>query len=113
MLARSGERPAVLFEILAGRLQFREAMAMVDKARADKSPELPALELLQARALYGLGEKDKALAIFKRYADEIKEGKEQTWFADLVDAEDRAGLRDQALAHCARVLALSRDESWP
>jgi hypothetical protein len=52
------------FTILCSQLRFREALELVDKARAEGDEDLPELEILAARTLYGLGEKDKALSIF-------------------------------------------------
>jgi predicted Zn-dependent protease len=111
LLARGGEQK-VLFEILVARLQFGPALELVDKARTANSPELPVLEILKARTLHSLGEKDKALPIFTRYAGQIKEGVEVSWYEDLIDAEYRAGLTDQAFEHAARVLAVSKDPGW-
>jgi predicted Zn-dependent protease len=114
LLAKGSEDKAqqVLFEILVAQLKFGPALELVDKARTANSPDLPALEILQARTLHSLGEKEKALAIFTRYAGQIKEGTEVAWYEDLVDAEYRAGLTDQAFEHAARVLSVSKDPGW-
>jgi tetratricopeptide (TPR) repeat protein len=72
-----------------------------------------------ARTLHGLGENDQARAIFTRYADQLRPAKDGntpndfSWFEDLVDAEYRAGLKNQAYEHAARILAVSGDQGWP
>src|SRR5262249_47819961 len=60
--------------------------------------------------LHFLGEKDKAQAIFARQAARIENGVDTEKFEDLLDAEVRVGLKDQALEHCARLLALVKPE---
>jgi len=112
ILGRGGHL-ATLFELLAAQFKFREAFDLVDKARKDGSKELPALEILQARTLYGLGEKDKALPLFARQAAQIKEGNDLSWSETLVDSEFRVGLKEQALEHCAKILEISPDQGWP
>lgn len=114
ILTRSKNHQTTLFEILAAQLRYKEALAVVDKARNDGNKDLPALEVMQARTLYGLGEKEKATAIFNRLAAEIKPGGDiLSWFVELVDAELRSGLADQAFDHAAQVLAISRDQGDP
>ena len=86
--------------MLCTQLKYAEALAMVEPARAAASKDLPLLEDLQARTLYILGDREKAQAIFARRAAEIKEGVDVGSFDSLLDAEYRAGLKDQAFAHC-------------
>jgi hypothetical protein len=64
LLAEEGR--GVAFEARLARLEVGEAFALVARARKAEAPDLAALELRQARTLYELGEKDKALAVFKR-----------------------------------------------
>jgi tetratricopeptide (TPR) repeat protein len=120
-LLAHGGRPAVRFEILCTQHKYADALALVEQARSVvakeelRTPEDPEarkraqenlriLEELEARTLYILGERDKAQAIFARRAAEIKEGAEAAAFEGLLDAEYRAGLKVQALEHCARLL---------
>jgi tetratricopeptide (TPR) repeat protein len=110
--ARAG-RWAVRFEVLAAQQKYREALALTEAAKAAGSRDLPALELLAARTFHLLGEKEKAQAIFTRQADQIREGFDADLAGALVEAEYRAGLKDQAFAHCARVLALYRPDGPP
>jgi tetratricopeptide (TPR) repeat protein len=112
LLAKS-DRPDLRFEVLVARLEYDAAMAMVEEARKTESKYFSKLERLQARTLYFLGEKDKAKAIFARHAAEIKEGIDPERFEDLPDAEYRVGLTDQALEHCARLLALVKANEEP
>ncbi len=100
-LARS-ERPAMRFEILCTQHKYADALAVAEKARdiADR----PILEDLEARTLYLLGDRDRAQALFTRRAAEIKEGAEPAAFEGLLEDEYRAGLKDQAFEHCARLL---------
>jgi tetratricopeptide (TPR) repeat protein len=95
------------FEVLVTQYRYPEAMALVDAAKTTGSRDLQALELLQARTLHQLGDKDKAQAIFKRYADQIKEGHNDDEVVHLLlETEHRLGLKDQAFEHCARALEL-------
>jgi tetratricopeptide (TPR) repeat protein len=107
-----GENLKIKFEVLAAQMKVREALAVVEKARKDRSRELPALEILEARTLHRLGEKDRALAAFKKYAAQIKKGNDFSWFEDLVGAEVSAGLDALAFEHAGRILSVSRDLGW-
>lgn len=109
-LARAG-RKAMVFEILTAQLKFPEAMKLLERERAANGKELPHLEILAARTLHGLGEKDKALAVFAKYGNQLKEGAEFSWADTLIESEMRLGLRENALAHAAQVLRLAKNES--
>jgi tetratricopeptide (TPR) repeat protein len=111
LLAESGHY-AKAFEILCVQFKYGDALALVEKARKENHKDLPLLEILEARQRYTLGEKDKALALFAGRAADIKPGNEFGWFEDLVDAEYRVGLKDQAFEHAAQVLSLSADTGW-
>jgi predicted Zn-dependent protease len=99
-------RNSARFEILVAQLKYAEAFAVVEAARTAGARDLQALELLQARTLYLLGEKEKAVATFTRYADQIKEGVDEEVVHSLLETEYKLGLKDQAFEHCARALAL-------
>jgi tetratricopeptide (TPR) repeat protein len=107
------EDPRMACEALAAQMNIAAARALVDKARKVGGGDLPALEILEARTLYRLGEKKKALETFDRYAGRIKAPTDESWFLDLVDAELRAGLTERAFEHAARVLAVSSDRGEP
>jgi Flp pilus assembly protein TadD len=107
LLAKMPRHADVSFEVLAAQGRYREAFAAADALKADH-PDRPIVELLRARTLYQLGEKDRALATFAKLAGEIAEGPETYWQDRLVEVEFRLGLREQAQEHCARVLAASK-----
>ncbi len=100
---------AMLFEILVVQYRYADALALVDRAKKEEHKDLPLLEILQARTLYNLGDKDKAQEIFTRRGGEIKAGNSFAWFEDLVAAEFQVGLKEQAFEHAAKVLELSPD----
>jgi tetratricopeptide (TPR) repeat protein len=111
VLERSGQY-AMLFELLCVQFKYREAFALADKARGGTHKELPQIEILEARTLYGLGEKEKAVALFAHRAEDIKPGNDLSWFEDLVDAEYRVGLKEQAFDHATRILENLSDPGW-
>jgi len=113
VLVNTPNRQATAFELLAAQMKYKAALELADKAKAAGSTEAPTLEILKARTLYLLGEKDKAQAIFVRYGDGIKDGADFSWFETLIEAEIKVGLKDQAAEHAARVLGASRDMGWP
>jgi tetratricopeptide (TPR) repeat protein len=107
VLGKSSRHVERRFDILAAQNRQREAFALADAVKAN-DPEKPLVEVLRARLLFTLGEKDRALTIFARLADAIKEGDETYWSGRLVLVEQQLGLRELALQHCGRVLAASR-----
>ena len=113
VLVNTPNRQAAAFEALAAQTKYKAALELADKAKAAGAPEAAALEILKARTLYSLGDKDKALALFAHYGDEIKDGADASWFEGLVEAENKVGLKDQAAEHAAKVLSTSRDLGWP
>jgi Flp pilus assembly protein TadD len=108
LLAKIARHADVSFEVLAARGRYGEAFAVAEAVTADDRRK-PLLEVLRARALYLLGEKDQAQAVFARLASNIKDGGETLWHERLVDVESRLGLREQAEEHCGRVLAFSNN----
>ena len=123
ILLRSERNARAAFEILIAQMKYREALALVEKTRTavakikgdDKvkaENDLAPLEILEARTLYNLGDKEKGKAIFARYGAKLREGNEVSWYEDLVDSEYRVGLTDEAFAHAAQVLGFSEDQGW-
>jgi hypothetical protein len=113
-----GDKGPMAFEVLAAQMRFRDAFKLLDAERAAKGKRLPELEILAARALWGLGEKDKAQPVFDRYAERIKPGMEDAWGEALVLAELRVGQRDRALQHAATLLSGPKESAaayrlWP
>lgn len=92
-----------IFEILCGQQRYREALELAGKIEDGKRS--PALEVLRARTLHLLGEKDKAKELFDHLATLIKADNEETWPDSLVQWEYRLGRKDQAFEHAARALA--------
>ncbi len=106
-LAKISERQTVLFEILAARLQFREALELVNRPRPANDRQTKELDILKGRTLYLLGEKENAQATFIRLAENIKEGVDPFWVASLLETEYRLGLKNQAFEHCGKLLGLT------
>jgi tetratricopeptide (TPR) repeat protein len=107
LLAKLSHHADLRVEVLAAQGRYRDAFAVADGVKADH-PRKPLVELLRARLLYTLGEKEKATTIFARMADGLKDGEETHWQERLVAVEYQLGLREQAQEHCGRVLAVSR-----
>src|SRR5262249_16574770 len=98
ILARGAGNARMLYELQAARLKYKEAFALVEEARKASRADLPALELMQARTLHYLGEKDRAKEIVKKYAEQVVPGKKAGWLDDLVEAELAVGGQDAAFA---------------
>jgi hypothetical protein len=109
LLQTSGYSQKMVFEILSVQTRVKDALAVAEAARTAGSSELATLEILEARALYHLGEKDKALALMKKATDAVTPGPDQPWHQDLVEAELMLDRRDQAFAAAAKVLAATND----
>jgi tetratricopeptide (TPR) repeat protein len=109
LLTKSGTSPKMLFEVLAAQGRIQEAVAVVEAARQAGSGELPILEILEARLLHGLGDKERALAALAKYAREVHRGAALPPDLELLDAELHLGRRDQAFAHAAKMLDLAAD----
>ncbi|MFO0842038.1 MAG: hypothetical protein U0797_06500 [Gemmataceae bacterium] len=109
LLRDSKYSPKMTFEILNAQVRVKEALAAVEEARTAGSPELASLEILEARMLHQLGEKDKAVVALKRYADAVKPGPDEAWHQDLVEAELALGRTEEAFAATAKILAATND----
>jgi Flp pilus assembly protein TadD len=110
LLAKSPRQADAVFEVLAAQGRYREAFAAADALKADH-PDRPAVEVLRGRALYQLGEKERALAVFAKLAEGMLDGNETSWHHQLVETEYRLGLRAQAQEHCARLVAATKNPS--
>jgi tetratricopeptide (TPR) repeat protein len=93
------------FEILCAQLKYDQAMKVIEEGRPAESTAQKQLEVLKARTLYLLGDKDKAQALFARLAGEIKDGVDPDWVSSLLETEYKIGLKDLAFEHCARALS--------
>jgi tetratricopeptide (TPR) repeat protein len=95
------------FEVLCAQLKYDEAMKVIEEVRPAENTTRKQLEILKARTLYLLGDKDKAQALFARLAGEIKDGVDTDWVNSLLETEYKIGLKDLAFEHCARVLSIT------
>ena len=111
-LLQSHRRTAV-FELLCAQLRFREAFALIDKLKSEERPEidveLSLLEILRARTLYLLGEKDKSIKLFAELSNRVRADYDFSWYERLINAERRVGLKESAAAACARALAVTNN----
>lgn len=97
-------------DILIAQMQFKEALALIDKARADGAAQADQLDVLKARTLWFLGQRADAKKLFDALDEKIKKakpGEDHSWYESLVEAESRLGMKEQAFEHCARALLLS------
>ncbi len=113
VFARSPNAEAMAFEVLVAQTKYKEALELAEKFNTTEPEQAAVLRILKARTLYLLGEKEKAKAIFARYADQIKNGGPSPWAEELIDAEIRVGLKDEGAEVAANALRLSHDSSLP
>jgi predicted Zn-dependent protease len=104
LLAKMPTYRPMLFEIYSARMEYKKAFELVEQAQPAESVERKKLEVLQARTLFMLGEKDKAQKIFARLAEGIKENTDLSWAGNLLEAEYRVGLKDLAFEHFIKVI---------
>jgi tetratricopeptide (TPR) repeat protein len=102
-------RRAEAFDVLCAQMRFTEALALVEKAKTDRTDYLWMLDVLQARTLYQLGEKEKAAKLFADLAGRIiKEGLSLAWPEKLIEVEYRLGLKELAFEHCTHLLTVTK-----
>ena len=92
--------PAV--EILCSQLRFREAAELAQKAGGNDTFSLRQTQVLQARALHGLGETDKSLEIFTKLGEQINVQADAIWAEPLIRTEWRLNLKEPAFDHAAQ-----------
>lgn len=100
-------RAAMRFEILTTQGKYKEALTLAEGIRPIESKERKQVEVLQARLLYQLGERDKAQKQFDRLATAIRDGVDPKWVGSLLETEYRIGLIDRAFEHGGRALSVS------
>ncbi|MGH7226899.1 MAG: hypothetical protein ACRELF_27105, partial [Gemmataceae bacterium] len=110
-LLRSVKNDTLLFDVLCARLEFDEALKLPPPPPAARGGGLgftrqDTLDFNKARILRFLGKKDEAQALFARFDEKIKEGVNPYWVYKLLLMESRAGLKDLALQHCAKMFGI-------
>jgi tetratricopeptide (TPR) repeat protein len=93
------------FELLCAQLRYKEAFDLYQKAVDAKYGNLLNLKITVAGTLAALGERAKALEMFRNVAEEQKQAGNFSWTAALLDKELQAGFKDEAFEHCAGALA--------
>jgi hypothetical protein len=109
VLEREPRHSQVRFEVLCAQLRYREAFTFAEAEPAGKWGDAPALALVHARQLYLVGDKEKALGLFKKLGEAMALNEEQPWHHKLVETEIRLGLEDLAIAQCAHRLETVKD----
>ncbi len=94
---------AIRFDILCTRLDFGKALKLSSSSGAAKKPDT--LDFAKARILCLLGEKEQAEALFKRLAEHDVG---PSWAYGFLQEEYRAGLKELAFEHCAKVLGAAQ-----
>jgi tetratricopeptide (TPR) repeat protein len=105
------------FVLLCAQMKYKEAFNLADEARRrDADPkERWELEIRRARMHYLLGERDTAIQLFAKTADEIKTNEQfrNIWIThELIQTEAKVGLRDLARDHAAQFMGLFRKRGF-
>lgn len=110
LLAKTKDR-TILFDILCTRLDFAKALELEEKP-STANPKFPTdIDFWRARTLYFLGDKEEANKRFSHIAEFIKDDVDPYWVVNLLMREYRAGLKDLAFEHCAKVLSVAPRKS--
>jgi Flp pilus assembly protein TadD len=100
-----GKAYARAFDLLCTQMRYQEAFALAEKARAEDSKHVLAINVVQARVLYHLGEKEKAFTLFAKAAGAIKDPEDIGSPHSVVEMEYQLGLKEDAYDHAAAILA--------
>jgi len=92
-----------MFDLLAGQLRYREALALADRPQAPAEAGMTT-EIKQARLLYLLGESDRAGQVFGKVAERPKTADDVETAVELCEVQMKLGLADAAREHSARFL---------
>jgi hypothetical protein len=109
-LLKKSHELAFAFELLSAQQRYKEAFELAATAQGNIGPrEMFRLGLAQARTLALLGERDQAVKILARLADENEEpnlqrGNSFANYLKVIETEQQLDLKDQALGHCAKIL---------
>jgi tetratricopeptide (TPR) repeat protein len=93
------------FDLLCAQMRYREAFALAEQARAENSKSVLDINVVQARVLYSLGDKEKAFSLLAKTAGEIKDPDDIFGSHSLIEVEYQLGLQDDAYDHAAAILA--------
>ncbi|MCE9530493.1 MAG: hypothetical protein K8T89_05090 [Planctomycetes bacterium] len=106
---------AMTFDILCAQMRHKEAFDLVDEARRRDTDEVERhdIEIRRAKMLHTLGEKDAALQLFTKVFEAIKGRDVVNLARNLIKAEVRVNLRDEAMAHAAVVIEKLRASGQP
>jgi tetratricopeptide (TPR) repeat protein len=99
-LRKADGQQAVLFDVLVAQLQYKAALAV-----ADDSEQGGELAFRKARALYLLGDKDRAGQLFTQVASKLTAPADADELAKLVRTENGFGLKTAAREHAVGYLA--------
>ena len=129
--ARARVHAPALFEILAAQQKYREALALVESARAALTASgrgrkeacgetLARLEVLQARTLFSLGEKTRPGPSLPAWPGRSRRTATRSRIPTTTtpgsiccsSRRSALGLTDEAFEHAAKVLSLSSDQGW-
>jgi tetratricopeptide (TPR) repeat protein len=98
------------FELLCAQQRYKEAFEIAGKAQGNVGPrEMFTLRLAEARTHFLLGDRDKAVKMLATLAGINEEpaferGNPLPNYFKVVEAEQQLDLKDQAFAHCAKIL---------
>src|SRR5439155_23253114 len=93
-----------LFDLLAGQLRYREALALAERPPAPGEAGMTTA-IKQARLIYLLGDADRAGQVFGKVAERLKTADEVDAAVELCEVQMKLGLIDAAREHAARFLA--------
>ncbi len=97
---------ALTFDLLCAQLRYREAFDLAEAARQELNnpQEHQELEIRRARVLYLLGEKETALQLFGRLANDLRVSSDIFAQRQLLRGLIRVGAREQAVEQLGRFL---------
>lgn len=113
LLTRNKLHRKIAFEIYAAQGHWSKALDLAEEVLPGNDNDAGVLEVLRARELYALGERDKAADVLKGYADQLDRGRVGPWAEELVQSEVQNGRRAEALVAAARILTHGNDATWP
>jgi tetratricopeptide (TPR) repeat protein len=116
-LLKKSHELTFVFELLCAQQRYKEAFEIAGKAQGNVGPrEMFSLGIAEARTHFVLGDRDKAVKMLARLADENEDPKFQRGnsfanFLKVIETEQQLDLKDEAFAHCAKIaLQAARQE---